>query len=60
MPGDGFKRSILTVNRMMPGPLIDVCEGDTLVIDVDNKLMGESTTIHWHGLHQRNSELTNN
>ncbi|XP_031635309.1 laccase-1-like [Contarinia nasturtii] len=50
---DGFRRSILVVNRMMPGPLIDVCKGDTIVVDVENELMGESTTIHWHGLHQR-------
>lgn len=40
---------------MMPGPLIDVCKGDTIVVDVENELMGESTTIHWHGLHQRES-----
>lgn len=41
---------------MMPGPALEVCLGDTLVVDVENHLMGESTTIHWHGLHQRESE----
>lgn len=41
---------------MMPGPAIEVCKGDTIVADVVNSLMGESTSIHWHGLHQRGSK----
>ncbi|XP_017843672.2 uncharacterized protein LOC108600530 isoform X2 [Drosophila busckii] len=51
--GDGLQRSITVVNRMMPGPVIEVCEGDQIVVDVKNNLLGESTTIHWHGLHQK-------
>ncbi|XP_058055830.1 uncharacterized protein LOC131207238 [Anopheles bellator] len=51
--GDGVRRNVAVVNRMMPGPAIDVCENDLIVVDVENHLMGESTTIHWHGLHQR-------
>ncbi|EDW12406.2 uncharacterized protein Dmoj_GI17664 [Drosophila mojavensis] len=51
--GDGLQRSITVVNRMMPGPAIEVCEGDQIVVDVKNNLLGESTTIHWHGLHQK-------
>uniref|UniRef100_A0A7G3ARV2 Putative multicopper oxidase n=1 Tax=Lutzomyia longipalpis TaxID=7200 RepID=A0A7G3ARV2_LUTLO len=51
--GDGSRRSVLVVNRKMPGPAIDVCQGDTIVVDVQNNLLGETTTIHWHGLHQR-------
>lgn len=54
--GDGVRKSILVVNRMMPGPTIDVCVGDMLIIDVENHLLGESTTIHWHGLHQFESK----
>lgn len=38
---------------MLPGPTIQVCKGDMVVVDVKNELLGESTTIHWHGLHQR-------
>lgn len=30
-----------------------VCLGDTIVVDVKNHLLGESTTMHWHGLHQK-------
>ncbi|KAH8376771.1 hypothetical protein KR093_001265, partial [Drosophila rubida] len=51
--GDGLQRSITVVNRMMPGPAIEVCQGDQVVVDVKNNLLGESTTIHWHGLHQK-------
>lgn len=28
---------------------------DTIVVDVKNHLMSEGTSIHWHGIHQRNS-----
>ncbi|XP_039951037.1 uncharacterized protein LOC120768422 [Bactrocera tryoni] len=52
--GDGIERSVMVVNRMMPGPSIEVCEGDMIVVDVHNHLLGDSTTIHWHGMHQRN------
>lgn len=30
-----------------------VCLGDEIVVDVENGLMGDSTTMHWHGHHQR-------
>lgn len=50
---DGFRRSLLVINRMMPGPAIEVCQGDQIIVDVRNRLMSDSTTIHWHGLHMR-------
>ncbi|KAM7348084.1 multicopper oxidase 1 [Cochliomyia hominivorax] len=51
--GDGIARSITVVNRMMPGPTIEVCQNDMIVVDVKNHLLGESTTIHWHGMHMK-------
>ncbi|KAI8124068.1 hypothetical protein FF38_00170 [Lucilia cuprina] len=51
--GDGITRSITVVNRMMPGPTIEVCQNDVIVVDVKNHLLGESTTIHWHGMHMK-------
>ncbi|XP_070173598.1 uncharacterized protein [Littorina saxatilis] len=54
--GDGMRRGLMTVNRMLPGPALHVCEGDQLEVKVYNKLEGgEGTSIHWHGLHQRDS-----
>jgi hypothetical protein len=41
-------------NRQVPGPRIDVTEGDRVRIIVTNKLP-ESTTVHWHGLVVPNS-----
>ncbi|XP_012227593.2 uncharacterized protein [Linepithema humile] len=46
---DGQRRGILTANRQMPGPSIQVCENDILVVDVINRLPGKATTIHWRG-----------
>lgn len=50
---DGIARSITVVNRMMPGPTIEVCQNDLVVVDVKNHLLGESTTMHWHGMHMK-------
>lgn len=50
---DGTVRGAMTINRQIPGPPIHVCHGDMIVVDVTNKMAGTSTTIHWHGFHQR-------
>jgi bilirubin oxidase len=36
-------------NALVPGPMIDVFEGDSVRINVENRLTQE-TTVHWHGL----------
>ena len=34
-----------------------MCEGDTVVVNVENHLAnGEATTIHWHGMYQRGTQ----
>ncbi|KAJ9585503.1 hypothetical protein L9F63_002704, partial [Diploptera punctata] len=50
---DGYERGMVTVNHQLGGPSIQVCLGDRIIVDVTNKLVGRSTLIHWHGLHQR-------
>uniref|UniRef100_A0A8D8VVX2 Laccase-5 n=1 Tax=Cacopsylla melanoneura TaxID=428564 RepID=A0A8D8VVX2_9HEMI len=55
---DGVERGILTVNRMLPGPSIQVCEGDRVVVDVRNAMDGLENTIHWHGIHQRDTQYS--
>jgi bilirubin oxidase len=37
-------------NGSVPGPTIDVREGDSVVIHFHNELP-ETSTVHWHGLH---------
>ncbi|XP_055857102.1 uncharacterized protein LOC129919980 [Episyrphus balteatus] len=49
--GDGFQKGVMSINRMIPGPAIQVCLGDQVVIDVKNMAMGTAASIHWHGLH---------
>ncbi|KAG5550381.1 hypothetical protein RHGRI_015366 [Rhododendron griersonianum] len=45
------RRVINAVNGGLPGPLIRVHEGDTLVVHVFNK-SPYNLTIHWHGIFQ--------
>ncbi|KAK0654913.1 multicopper oxidase-domain-containing protein [Cercophora newfieldiana] len=52
---DGFDKSMIFVNGQSPGPLIEANTGDIIRIVVNNQLPEESTTIHWHGIDQRNS-----
>uniref|UniRef100_A0A8D8UU38 Laccase-2 n=1 Tax=Cacopsylla melanoneura TaxID=428564 RepID=A0A8D8UU38_9HEMI len=50
---DGFERPILSINRQIPGPSIQVCKGDTIVVDVKNHMLDRATTIHWHGVYMK-------
>ena len=48
-------RSFIAVNKQLPGPMLIVNENATVVVDVVNLLTTEETSIHWHGMHQRNT-----
>ncbi|XP_076435540.1 uncharacterized protein LOC143275365 isoform X2 [Babylonia areolata] len=55
---DGVTRSVRVINRQLPGPDIQVCEGDTVEVQVTNQMMmSEGLTIHWHGQRQRRSQF---
>ncbi|MGI8842015.1 MAG: copper resistance system multicopper oxidase [Caulobacteraceae bacterium] len=45
----GRARMAITVNGMAPGPVLRWREGDTVTLNVANRL-GEPTSIHWHGI----------
>ncbi|XP_059483123.1 uncharacterized protein LOC132201179 [Neocloeon triangulifer] len=49
----GLSKPLIAINQKVPGPTIQACKGDTLVITVQNRLPSSAVTIHWHGLHQR-------
>ena len=54
---NGHKRAVMVVNRMLPGPSIEVCQGDTIVVNVKNMAkFVEGVTIHWHGILHRTSQ----
>ncbi|KAJ9592226.1 hypothetical protein L9F63_001227, partial [Diploptera punctata] len=54
---DGFQRGILTANRQLPGPVIQVCEDDILLVDVVNRVPGQGFGIHWRGQPQRETPV---
>jgi L-ascorbate oxidase len=53
---NGVERVVMVVNRQLPGPLIQVCLEDTInVVLMNNLRMGETASIHWHGLYHKDS-----
>ncbi|KAL1306265.1 hypothetical protein AAFC00_004354 [Neodothiora populina] len=53
---DGYvKESGLTFNGTYPGPVLEACWGDTVIVHVTNKIIDNGTTIHWHGIRQHGS-----
>ena len=46
----GVTTDVFAYNGQIPGPTLDVSEGDSVIIHFQNKL-SEPTTVHWHGLH---------
>ena len=45
----GKPRHAIAINGQIPGPTIELTQGDTAVIRVHN-LMHVTTSIHWHGI----------
>ncbi|KAI4153024.1 MAG: hypothetical protein LQ340_002563 [Diploschistes diacapsis] len=48
---DGVYRPMIVINKRFPGPMIEVNEGDTIVVHIHNQAQN-ATSIHWHGLYQ--------
>jgi FtsP/CotA-like multicopper oxidase with cupredoxin domain len=46
----GTTTDVFTYNGTIPGPTLEMREGDRVIVHFRNKLP-EETTIHWHGLH---------
>ncbi|KAK9939404.1 hypothetical protein M0R45_016100 [Rubus argutus] len=43
---------VMGINGQFPGPTIRAKAGDTLVVELTNKLHTEGVVIHWHGIRQ--------
>ncbi|KAI0544478.1 Cupredoxin [Xylaria curta] len=52
---DGFQKPMILANGQSPGPLIEANTGDTIRVHVNNFMPNSSTTIHWHGIDQKNT-----
>jgi len=47
---DGVTSEVFAYNGSVPGPTLDVREGDHVIVHFRNDLP-EPTTVHWHGIH---------
>ena len=48
-------RTFLAVNGLIPGPNLIVYYNQTVSVNVVNALHSDSISIHWHGMHQKNT-----
>ena len=46
----GLPTSVFSYNGKVPGPTLEVKEGDRVIVHFENRL-SVPTTVHWHGLH---------
>lgn len=49
-PDGAFERPVIGINGKWPIPTINVNLGDRVVINVNNQLGNQSTSLHFHGL----------
>ncbi|KAI1633406.1 multicopper oxidase-domain-containing protein [Biscogniauxia mediterranea] len=48
---DGVFKPMIMINNQFPGPLIEINEGDVIIVNVKNQA-SNATAIHWHGIFQ--------
>ena len=48
--GAGQQTEFWAYNGMIPGPLIEATEGDRVRILFENRIPGQVSPIHWHGM----------
>ncbi|GAV78220.1 Cu-oxidase domain-containing protein/Cu-oxidase_2 domain-containing protein/Cu-oxidase_3 domain-containing protein [Cephalotus follicularis] len=49
---DCIENVVMGINGQFPGPTIGAKAGDTIVVELTNKLSTEGVVIHWHGIRQ--------
>jgi iron transport multicopper oxidase len=54
---DGVSKLSYAINGFTPGPSIHCLYGDKLYINATNHFETETTSLHWHGLLQRNNSV---
>ncbi|EEY14317.1 laccase-2 [Verticillium alfalfae VaMs.102] len=52
---DGVSKPAMLINGQFPGPTIVADWGDWVKINVHNQLQHNGTSIHWHGIWQKNT-----
>lgn len=51
-PDGAFERPTMGINGQWPIPAITATVGDRVVVNVNNKLGNQTTSLHFHGLYQ--------
>lgn len=46
-------RPFIAVNGQIPGPTLIVSQDQTVIVNVQNNLLDEAISVHWHGMFQR-------
>ncbi|KAI5923106.1 Cupredoxin [Camillea tinctor] len=54
---DGFVRPVIGINGKWPCPVIEANVGDTIVVNLTNRLGNETTGLHFHGIKQTNTNF---
>jgi iron transport multicopper oxidase len=49
-PDGQHERSTIGINGAWPPPTINAAVGDQVIVNVENQLGNQSTTLHFHGL----------
>lgn len=53
---DGVGRPVIGINNQWPCPTLEATVGDTVVINLHNKLGNQTTGLHFHGINQIQTE----
>ncbi|GJQ69660.1 hypothetical protein Trydic_g18416 [Trypoxylus dichotomus] len=48
-------RGFLAINQQLPGPSIQVCRNDVVMVEITNKLSSQSLAVHFRGQKQEDS-----
>ncbi|KAL7922938.1 Cupredoxin [Trichoderma austrokoningii] len=51
-PDGAFPRPVIGINHQWPIPRIEANVGDRIVVNVNNQLGNQSTSLHFHGIYQ--------
>src|SRR5271163_2094341 len=51
-PDGRLVRPVIGINGQFPCPTVHATVGDRIIVKVHNFLGNESSSIHWHGIHQ--------
>ncbi|KAG0647818.1 Cell surface ferroxidase fetC [Hyphodiscus hymeniophilus] len=49
-PDGAFTRPTIGINNAWPLPIMTATKGDNVIVNVDNQLGNQTTTLHFHGL----------